>query len=216
MNIPYTIIQPLEAKVEELCDRFDVVRHYEKVRDHNPANDLPYHNWYHTLCMVEKCVEGANWHNLPWQSIRNLIVAALFHDYAHSGGRTNDTENIARAVRCLANTGPALAMNIVDVEQIIRVTEYPYVLEPVCIEHRIIRDADLMQVLRIDTWEEMVIHGLRKEIEVKLGNPLSVLEMCAGQIDFLRKIKVHSDWGKEVFYKNGALTEAIDRIRMLG
>jgi hypothetical protein len=213
MNIPTETVRDLEAKVKELCERFDVSRQYEYVRGNNPSHNLPYHNWYHALCMVEKCVEGANYHNLSWQSMRALVAAALFHDYGHSGGKTSDTENVLWAIRCLNYIGPGRGIDQYEVEQIIRVTEYPYVLEPVCIEQRIIRDADLMQSLRHDTWKEMTVDGLREEMSVKLGRELTVMEMCNGQIEFLNKIVAKTDWGRSVF--NNELGYALSNFQTL-
>jgi hypothetical protein len=215
MKIPYGILQECEATTEELARRFDVSYEYRHVRDYNKSKDLPYHNWYHTMCMVNRCLDGANYHNLPYRSMRSLFVAALFHDYNHSGGEEEDSINIFRAINGLKNCGVTQGVYLHEVEEIIRVTEYPYVLEPVCIEHRIIRDADLMQGFFIETWEAMIIDGLREEMQVKLKAEITRSEMCLGQIEFLRKAVAHSKWGYSEFFEKENMSKLITRIRTI-
>lgn len=215
MKIPYDILRDCEATTEELARRFDVRYEYGHVRDYNRAKELPYHNWYHTMCMVNRCLDGANYHNLPYQSMRALFVAALFHDYNHSGGEEEDSINIFRATTGLKNCGINRNIDFYEVEELIRVTEYPYVLPPVCIEQRIIRDADLMQGFFIETWEAMIIDGLREEMQVKLKAEITRREMCEGQIAFLRKAVAWSDWGHNEFFEKENMSKLITRIRMI-
>jgi len=212
-----TVDNELEIKVRGICTQLDILGAFNWVLKNNPSNDLPYHNWYHALCMIEKCVEGANYHNLPYRSVRHLAVAALFHDYAHTGGGKDDQYNIVLALRGLNNLANrsvgstvALGINLDEVEQIIRITQYPYIDAPICIEQRIIRDADLMQSFR-PTWKEMILDGLRKEMEIKLNKEISIEEMCKGQIAFLKNVIPLTDWGKHVMYQCGELDKAILR-----
>jgi len=213
------IDQLLEEKVRLLCVVFKVDDAFDYVKKNNTSNNLPYHNWYHALCMVEKCIEGANYHNLPYRSIRHLVLAALFHDFDHTGGKSTDSINIDRALKGWRNYEYTFLRSITsidkqEVEGIIRVTEYPYVIEPICIEQKIIRDADLMQCLR-PTWKEMIIVGLRQEMSIKLGKDLTEEEMCEGQIKFLDAVKPHSDWGKDVLITRGGISSAKYNIVLL-
>lgn len=205
--------EELQDKVRTLCQRFGVTYAYQYVAEKNPSNNLPYHNWYHIMCMVEKVVEGANLHNLPYRSIRHLIIAALFHDFGHSGGKQTDTSNINGAIAGFSLFDSHLhsdkdAIDAREIKQLIYVTEYPYVLEPLCIEQKIIRDADLMQAFR-PTWKEMIIDGLREEMSIRLGKELTQDDMCLGQVKFLKNIEAHSDWGNEIMFEQGGIEEAL-------
>lgn len=209
----------LEEKVQKICEQFNAICAFYFVRDKNTSNNLPYHNWYHALCMVEKCVEGADYHNLPYRSIRHLIMAALFHDYEHSGGKEIDSINIDRAVRGWKTYAYAMlrempSIDIQEVEHIIEVTEYPYVREPICIEQKIIRDADLMQSFR-PSWEEMIIDGLREEMSIKHGVEITKEEMCDGQIAFLKKVRALSDWGYHEMFEENKIQTALNNVSNL-
>lgn len=211
--------QILEEKVRLLCIAFKVKHAFEYVKKNNTSNNLPYHNWYHALCMVEKCIEGADYHNLPYRSIRHLILAALFHDFDHTGGKSTDDININRALKGLQLYednffSDITSIETLEVKEFIRATEYPYVMEPICIEQKIIRDADLMQCLR-PTWKEMIIDGLRQEMSIKLGKDLTEEEMCKGQSKFLDAIRPHSGWGKDVLFLQGKINIAKYNVDLL-
>lgn len=211
----------LEETASNLCARFGVTPAFDHVRDFNPSNNLPYHNWYHACCMVEKVVEGANYHNLPYRSIRHLILAALFHDFAHSGGKQTDTSNITKAISAVnqfeynwSRTPDKDSIDLREVKQLIYVTEYPYVLDPVCIEQKIIRDADLMQGLR-STWKEMIIDGLRIEMSIRLGKELTQEDMCLGQVKFLKNVKAYSGWGEHIMFESRGIEKTLAELEWL-
>lgn len=54
----------------------------------NKGLNLPYHNFYHGLVVTSSCIEAADFYNLEWKDVEKLMVAALFHDFNHSGGKT--------------------------------------------------------------------------------------------------------------------------------
>lgn len=167
----------------------------------NPSNNLPYHNKYHAECMVKNCYEGAQYYNLPWDTTRNLLLAAIYHDFGHTGGEEPDSENIRRALHHgLFSIRKEVPKILIDC---ILCTEYPFTVEPYTIEQRIIRDADLMQ-FRFGDWQEMLFTSLRKEIEVQYGRSISDEEMLKGMKDFwINKAKFHTDWGREIFEAYG-------------
>ena len=213
--------QALEDRVRIICERLNLTDAFTWVKEKNPSNNLPYHNWYHALCMVESVVEGANYHDLSYQSIRHLVVAALFHDFAHTGGKEKDAVNITRAVRGLwsladRSTGRTVAKGIdmFEVEELIGVTEYPYVLDPMCIEQKVLRDADLMQSFR-PTWKEMIVRGLREEISISLNRVLTETEMVEGQLKFLQNIKSNSKWGHDVMFAQNWVSRSIENFSSL-
>jgi hypothetical protein len=70
-------------------------------KKHNLSNSLPYHNEYHTECMVLNCLEGAYYEGVTGSQLRSLLVAALFHDFNHTGGEMEDGYNIHLTVKGL-------------------------------------------------------------------------------------------------------------------
>jgi hypothetical protein len=203
----------LEERVQELCSQLSISRSFENVRDKNPSNNLPYHNLYHTLTIVEKVVAGGNYYNLPYRSLRHLATAALYHDYAHSGGKYEDSVNVSCALSKMKEFDLDRSIDRFEVANIIRATEYPYVVEPICIEQRIIRDADLMQGFCEETWKEMILIGLRAEMSIKLSKEFSVCEFGNAQIDFLKSCKTCTEWGHKEFYNKGNVYKLIANIR---
>jgi hypothetical protein len=171
----------------------------------NPSNHLPYHNLYHTMCMVINCDEGARYHRLSEHDRRMLALAALFHDYDHSGGSLKDEENIDRALKGLTkavNTYDPLVRAQLDLPQVyslIKITKYPYDAEPVTIGEMIIRDADLMQIYEPNVKQLCKQYlGLKSEVEVTLGRKFTRQEYADGQLDWWAKnIHWYSVWAKQ-------------------
>ncbi len=191
---------------QDIIKWYDMVDLYDWFVKNNQSNDLPYHNLFHAQCMVENCYDGAQYHNLPFDATRQILCAALFHDFNHSGGKEEDMENIYHAIlgvqRCAIELDQPLA-DIPDmVIECIRCTEYPFVYESFTIEQRIIRDADLMQ-FRFGNWKDVLDNRLRAEMEVKIGKPITQQEMYDGNQAFWRKVHFYTDWGKHVFTSEG-------------
>jgi hypothetical protein len=152
--------------------------------------------------MLENCYEGAQFYNLPYDTTREILIAALFHDFAHTGGHATDNENIRRAyhhgLKMYFRSGVSEL-----VWQCIRCTQYPFVYEPLTIEQRIIRDADLMQ-FRYSNWKDVLLVKLKLEIEVAQAREISEDEMIEGQRKFWSGVKFYTDWGKGVYQREAS------------
>ena len=193
----------LLESVKTICINIGIEKQLHFVLNKNPSNNLPYHNLLHTLSMVDSCFKAASFYNLPLISIRQLCVAALFHDYDHSGGKLPDSENIKAAIAGfnIQNSmvgHPNYIEFATTVPRFISVTEYPYVVVPHCIEEKILRDCDLLSIM-YDDWYERVVIGLGQEMCVKAGRVITEREMIEGQLEFLSKVTMFTDWGKQKF-----------------
>lgn len=187
-------------QARELAKMFGFIRLFDEVSKVNPSNDLPYHNWFHTCCMICNCMEGALHYNLSYSECHLLGVAALFHDFDHTGGREHDSINIHRALASLNIYVEGSNLELKHIRACISVTQFPFDIEPVTIEQKIIRDADLMQILEPE-WYEHVILGLQAEMSIKNG-PISTQDMLAGQVNFLFDhvpSKLFTEWAKQKF-----------------
>lgn len=183
--------------LDQLLRPMGLLRVYEYVAANNPANDLPYHNLFHTQCMVLTCQRAAKVANLPDLERRALVVAPLFHDYAHSGGTRPDVENIAVAKAALeaAAIEMDLPANLLSRSlELVEVTQYPHVRRARDESERIIQDADMCQML-YGHWFEQVYMGLRAEMAHAQG-PLTLSEFCAMQRSFFPAIELHSIFGR--------------------
>jgi hypothetical protein len=176
------------------------LRHYFRIIFFNAQNIFhPYHNLRHMLHVFWMCYQACVFYEdtLKPRQIRNILIAALFHDYDHSGMSGNDDLNIARAIRGLEKHLLEEDKNsFAEISDIIRATEFPYVIpeNELNLSQQIIRDADIVQVFSV-AWIQQVILGLAKEWNKPTMDILKIQE------GFLSKIKFSTTWAKELFPK---------------
>jgi len=169
----------------------------------NEAQNLenPYHNYRHMMHVVWLCYQACQFYYgtlaLSRREMRNLLIAALFHDFDHPGIMGNDDLNIERAVRAFKKY--IIEEDFVDQQNIISLmwaTEYPYKTNSaeLSLPHQIIRDADMGQCFA-DAWIQQVLFGLGAEWE---KNHSEILE---AQVPFLNNLKflIATQWGKKTF-----------------
>lgn len=111
--------------------------YFKKIMECPNAN-MSYHNVRHTLHVLWEAYDGAIQYNIPGTQLRRLLVAALYHDYDHTGklNQGGDIVNIERAVAGfkdhINNQDNPYTLDkgneefCRDVEILIRSTEYPY------------------------------------------------------------------------------------------
>ena len=164
--------------------------------------DRPYHNLRHMLHVTWLCYQAAQFYQdrLTPRQIRNLLIAALFHDFdhpgqPHPGADDPDAINIDLAIAGLrrhiaADDRPFLPA----IEALIEATHYPYTISSAELDlsGRIIRDADLAQALS-PVWIQQIVIGLARE---RRASPLEVLQQQPG---FLSALSFNTEWARERF-----------------
>jgi hypothetical protein len=76
------------------------------ILENNPSQALPYHNFNHSLWVMYNAAENWQYERPDTLIPIALLLAALFHDFGHSGGFfTNDYGNIAPVIRLLGGKG---------------------------------------------------------------------------------------------------------------
>lgn len=160
----------------------------------NKSNLIPYHNFDHLLTVTKWCGRLAGMLNLPQFETKALLLAAIFHDFDHSGGKEEDSVNVEHAVEALRYFCK-IHRERQDIEDFavdcIRVTEFPFVREPQNVAQKIIRDADLLQSIE-PNYEEVLVGGLRKELEIKFKRRITRAEFCKMQVSFLESLKFYT------------------------
>lgn len=157
----------------------------------NPSANLTYHNNFHQASVtlianqLFNCIYGDSGDPVRRAA---LITAAMFHDYAHSGGKHKDTLNIVDAITWLSPRVPSQTASLVY--EAILCTEYPFIREPVSLEAKILRDADLLAcvVCSPATYYEQYVLGLKHEIETSMKKALTNLEFFHMQVEFLSSV----------------------------
>lgn len=129
-----------------------------------------------------------------------LGLAALFHDFDHSGGRLKDSENIELALVALKEFLKTINKSDLydDIKNIIVATEFPHLDIDLDILQKIIRDADTMGGI-IEGWKS-VVTNLASEYNKTL------VEFIPSQIKFLDTVKFNTD------YCNGLLKNNKEKI----
>lgn len=185
------------------CESLNLVWLFDFVREQNPSNNLPYHNWFHTCCVVAECIEAGQYYNLPFVSYKQLVAAAIMHDYRHSGGKKSDRDNVDEACRHanIQLKGRGFSDEFTQpVVATILATEYPFTTKPFSIEQKIIRDADLMMITH-DNWFLTTVDMLKQEIGVSENREIPLLEAVFKQRSFIHAAVLYTDWGREKYDK---------------
>lgn len=130
----------------------------------NPSNFLPYHGIDHLWSVYNSCMLMIN-QSPETIKDKELLIAALFHDYDHSGGKLSDAQNITNAlmgVQLFHQANPEF--DLFYVKFLISCTEYPYTVEEsdLTIESKMLRDADMCYLFE-DLSIVKLYSGLRKE-----------------------------------------------------
>ena len=149
------------------------------------------------LYVVCRCYEACIYYGeaLSRRAVRDLLIAAMFHDFDHSGKMVNDEINIEMAIlgfrKYLAQEDKDSQARI---EELISCTEYPYKVSSrkMDLSCQILRDADLSQALNV-AWIQQVIFGLAKEWN---KSPQEVLKMQAG---FHQNLGFATEWARKRF-----------------
>jgi hypothetical protein len=171
-----------------------------------------YHNNEHMINVFDNAMILFNHYKdeyklIPYHKIV-LGLAALFHDFNHSGGKLKDSENIELALVALKEflvtriNFSRVTINkselYDDIENIIIATEFPHLDIDLDILQKIIRDADTMGGI-IDGWKS-VVANLASEYNKTLE------EFIPTQIKFLDTVKFNTD------YCNGLLKDNKEKI----
>jgi len=191
---------------------------YYYVMDTNPSSGLPYHNNYHLQQVCKFALMGADFYKLSDMDKRLLAVAAIFHDYDHSGSGKDDDINIKRAVDAFVKFNLDVKkfgefssyFNEEETEVIIdliKATRYPYINNTETLLQEIIRDSDILQGIFADDYINKIVLGIAKE------NGIPEDKMISGQIGFLKSTKFCTDWATNMYSKE--LPNAIKKVEMV-
>jgi hypothetical protein len=177
-----------------------------------------YHGLRHMLHVTWVCYHACKYYSrlgkLSKRDARNLLIAALFHDYAHCGKACDDAINIEAALDGLREHIQDVDRDhLVKISIIIAATQFPHAdlggTPSLC--EQIIRDADISQAFGT-TWIGDIAAGFGSELD---KTPIEMLEQ---QLKFLTFIEFHSDFGKVFFGQdaiNAKLRETEDLLSIL-
>lgn len=201
-----SIIKALEestSKDKKILEAIEIIDKYEYLQKafkyillNSKSNNGPYHNLNHLLTVLKYCYLGALSEGVKDEKeLRELLVAAIFHDVNHTIGKEKDDVNVQNSKDAIDKF---VKQEEIDVDtdymnKLLDATQYPYVIEgkDLDLKQGIIRDADLMQVLEYN-WIHQNIAGLSSELK------MDFLDFVQPQRKFLESAAFNTDWGKKM------------------
>ena len=192
----------------EIDSIFDDVKKY--ISENNKTENA-YHNNKHMIDVFNNAMtlfdEYQKEYGLNLNDKLHLGLAALFHDFNHSGGKLKDSENIELALTTLKEyLDTTNRLNLYDdVKKIIIATEFPHKDIDLDILQKIIRDADTMGGISED-WIS-IVKSLAKEYNKTLE------EFIPTQIKFLDTVKFNTEYCNDLLKKKKE--EIIEKLKML-
>jgi hypothetical protein len=198
----------LEIDDQEIENIFDNARAY--IIENNKVEN-PYHNNEHMVNVFNNAMLLFDQYKEEYELTPSdklcLGLAALFHDFNHSGGKLTDKENIELALVALKEFLDAVNKSDIwnnrklvnplifsKIEQIIIATEFPHLDIDLDILQKIIRDADTMGGIT-EGWKS-VVTSLAKEYNKTLE------EFIPTQIKFLDTVKFNTDYCNQLLKDN--------------
>lgn len=192
---------------------FDHIRMYFEEESHL----RPYHNWYHTCCVMESTIQGlrhildANIDDLSetqQKEVNSTILAAAFHDAGHTGVKEPDIINVSRSIMIAhhflassnihEHTG-SVQIDVALMLETLQSTQYPFSHDPLNEYQAILRDADLLQILE-PTWFDDIYCNMYEEF-LERDSGLSFELFCENEMDFISNAKFYSVWFREQMQK---------------
>jgi hypothetical protein len=183
---------------------------------HNTLHELQHVYWSYSCFMNSR--NSASYHKLASVlSAKNqndryacctLVMASLFHDHNHSGGKHSDMVNIERAIK-FART--YLDDAYPEVDRLIRVTEFlngTFPHPPTDLLEECMRDADLMSIYSREG--RRLLWGLLEEISGKRLENMTDNELSNAlkrNRDFLKNAEMYTEFGRVM--KNEHLDAAL-------
>lgn len=191
--------EPTKNDIIEMIKNDDDVyegnlKFYFKLVMKSPNAHAPYHNVRHMLHVFWESYDGALYMGLNKREMRNLLIAALFHDYNHMGKKGDDSINIQRAFDSLdSHLLDEDKPYINEIKSAISATKYPYDPSKKFTQNQLIlRDADQSQTFS-SVWIQSVLYDLGEELE------MSYEQMLKLQVPFLENMKFNTEWGINKF-----------------
>lgn len=186
--------------------------HYFNVIWNSSGTYNPYHGFRHVNHVMFSCYDAIRFYRSEISKLtaRHLLIAALLHDLDHSGTKKDDSIQVDQAIESFRkNTDEKDKPYQKEIEEIIRATEYPYIIETekLPLLQQIIRDADMTQTFS-EAWIQQIIFGLGKEWGF---GPTEMLEQ---QKVMLENFKWHTKWAEER-YGQKAIDEKLKEVEKL-
>ncbi len=158
----------------------EVEKHVKNLLNTEELRKRPFHNFNHTLHVVQKCDELATYYKVSAEDKTSLLTAAWFHDTGYLFGNINHEDVSTKIASDLLNNINANTEYIMQVQALILATKLP--AKPTNLLQEILCDADLHHLASEDyqQWS----NRLRQEMELMTGNSIDATTWTRENISF--------------------------------
>lgn len=190
-----------ELTILEIINKYDYLKKaFKYVVLNNKSNGAPYHNLNHLLTVTKGVYDGMQFEGLGKdKKIKEMFVAAMFHDFNHSAGKKTDDKNIADAKKGIKEFADAesIELDLDFIGKVLDATQFPYVIEKKDLDkyQSIIRDADIIQVMMYN-WIHQSVFGLSQELK------MNFVDFIQSQKKFVANAEFNTEWGKQMKKEN--------------
>lgn len=184
----------------KIIKAYKLEKYLKTVLEKNTGNNNPYHNLYHELTVLKNVYMISKSLNIGNKETKMLLIASLFHDFDHSGGKLkDDSKNIELAVNAFKKYTLENEKDTEYIISLINSTKFPYdEKQELTTSEKILRDADLLQSCETNFTQQILL-GLNKEF----GNDILSTSFLENQIKFTSGIKFFSEYAKNRMEKYG-------------
>jgi len=156
----------------------------------------PYHNLNHNIIVTVFSYYIGKVEKLSDKEMKELLIAAIFHDYNHTAGEQKDDVNIKNAKEGVKEflKESELDFDLEKINEILDATEFPYKIDDdkLSTQQKVIRDADMTQLFEPTRLQANYL-GLQKESKIDYKKQLE------NQESFYKVLKFRTKLGKELY-----------------
>jgi len=188
----------MDNYIKYLYGNDELKKTFKFILETNNSWNNAYHNNHHLLNVFNNVMKISIYYDLDKKERTILGIAALFHDYNHSGGKLKDDENIKIStdsmLKFIGDELPNIDTN--EIVNLISITEFPHKREPKTINEEIMIDSDLNLIFQIDDWFNNIVVAL----SIEFGN--DILTQIDLQIGFMNNIKFYTNYAQKIQGEN--------------
>ena len=198
-------------QIYEKINELGIQKVYSYVMLNNKSKYLPYHNNFHAEMVCGYALLIADNLKLSNDDTYLLAIAALFHDFNHTGSGKDDDKNIEIAVNAFIDFNNKelflTAREMKFVIECIKATRFPYLTDGANLNNaqKCLRDADIFQGLFVQNYINGVVGAIAEESGKTLKEILEI------QIGFLEKTTFLTEYAKTMSIE--PLKEAITKCK---
>jgi predicted metal-dependent HD superfamily phosphohydrolase len=194
------------SNTQEILFNEEFIAAYDWAMENNTGKDHPYHNNRHLRAVTFTAIQGATSEGMDTNTIRNVALAAIFHDMDHKGTPGDDDINIENAINAFTTynnrTGLCGPEDTRKITELIQATRYPYITpaEDLTPAQCVLRDADILQGHLCSDYINLLVYPLFTEMNK--GTEKTMIEQLTSQIGFIESMSFITPWAKNIHEKH--------------